>query len=391
MSDYKKNRKLAKKIMKSAGIRKDDGEETKIAKLENYIKKTYVILNGFPSRDNLKDINEYNIGSQLDVFKLYVYTLQYMELEYEVILTSDKTERRFDPEFDSWTYLNEPLLYFPGLKKYMDPSAVYARLGRINDNYLGQDGLFIQPLMLDDKISGFTRIKSIPKNELDKTEDIQRLQVKLTPDLQKCEIEYKREMEGYADVLLRYSYYSSDDEDKKEIVEGFIKGDAEDADVEINNVGNTDMFSTEEVNAPFMIDANVKTSYYIQNAGDKILLKVGELIGPQTEMYSEEPRQQPIEIGFAHKYVRHIVIEIPEGYQAKGLEKLNINIVYNNEKGEPCMAFTCRYKIEGNKLIIDCEEYYADLAYPITQYDDYAKVVNAAADFNKITILIEKK
>ena len=55
------------------------------------------------------------------------------------------------------------------------------------------------------------------------------------------------------------------------------------------------------------------------------------------------------------------------------------------------MNFTSTYKIEGNTIVIEYHEYYNDLDYPILQYDEFAKVINAAADFNKISILIEKK
>lgn len=175
------------------------------------------------------------------------------------------------------------------------------------------------------------------------------------------------------------------------MIETFVKGEAEESEIEIGEINNTDFVNPDVLKSPFDINAKLTTAYYVENAGDKILLKVGELIGAQSEMYSENPRQQPIEIAYAHKYVRKITIEIPEGYQAKGLEKLNIDLQYKNLAGEFSMGFVSSYTIEGNKIIITCEEFYNDLSYPIIQYEDYAKVINAAADFNKISILIEKK
>ena len=44
----------------------------------------------------------------------------------------------------------------------------------------------------------------------------------------------------------------------------------------------------------------------VERAGSKILVKVGELIGPQSEMYQEKPRQFPVQLPFPHTLERNI-------------------------------------------------------------------------------------
>ncbi|MDX5319672.1 MAG: hypothetical protein LPK45_01290, partial [Bacteroidota bacterium] len=392
MKDYKKGRKLVGKIKKNAAIAKTDDVRTQIYKVEHWIKTNVVGIPGLESADKLADVLKQHYGSQRDVLRLFMYSFEEMQIPYEIILTTDKTRRRFDPDYESWNFLTDVLFFFPDQNEYLDPLASYVRLGRINDDFIGQEGLYCVPYTTEGgKFKTNSKIKQIPENPVEKSKDIHKVHVKLTPDMLSCELDYSRMMYGYADMNLRSAYYSSDADDAKEFIEEFVKGEAKESEIEIKEVKNYNMGSSEEYEDGFGIEAHLKTSYYVENAGDKVLIKVGELIGAQSEMYSEEPRQQPINLAYTHQYVREISIEIPEGYQAKGLEKLDINLQYKNAAGEYSMGFTSSYKVEGNVIKISCVEYYSDLNYPILQYEEFAKVINAAADFNKISILIEKK
>ena len=54
------------------------------------------------------------------------------------------------------------------------------------------------------------------------------------------------------------------------------------------------------------------------------------------------------------------------------------------------MGFVSGYKLEGKVLTITVEEYYKKVQLPISAYADFQKVINAAADFNKVTLILEK-
>ncbi len=47
--------------------------------------------------------------------------------------------------------------------------------------------------------------------------------------------------------------------------------------------------------------------------------------------------------------------------------------------------------MEGNLLTITIDEFYKEVLQPIDIYEPFQKVINAAADFNKVTLLLEKK
>jgi hypothetical protein len=55
------------------------------------------------------------------------------------------------------------------------------------------------------------------------------------------------------------------------------------------------------------------------------------------------------------------------------------------------MAFISTWKQEGDKLIIEITEEYNQIKWPKTDYDNFVKVINAAADFNKVVLVLEKQ
>jgi len=123
----------------------------------------------------------------------------------------------------------------------------------------------------------------------------------------------------------------------------------------------------------------------LDKAGKNYLFRIGKLIGPQVEMYQEKKRQSPVELEFPHQYKRKIEVEIPNGYEVKGLESLDFSI-----KPDRSMGFTSTYSMRGNRLVVEVTEYYKEVRYPLEKFEDFRKVINAAADFNKIVLVLEK-
>jgi hypothetical protein len=145
-------------------------------------------------------------------------------------------------------------------------------------------------------------------------------------------------------------------------------------------------FSDYNKNTPIILKATVNAKDLNGKAGNKYLFKIGEVIGRQSEMYKKDkPRQMPIEISHAHSYLRKITVNIPEGYIIKNLDDLKMN------KDHGTYGFKSEYTLNGQKLEITVNEYYKNIYWPASEIDTYREVINAAADWNKITLVIEKK
>ena len=134
--------------------------------------------------------------------------------------------------------------------------------------------------------------------------------------------------------------------------------------------------------------ASTKSSFY-DKAGNRYLLKIGEVIGIQVEMYQEEERKLPVENEFNRIYTRNIQFEIPEGFTVRNLDDLKAEI-FHEENGEKSMGFSSNYERDGNQVNVFVKEFYKQLDYPLEYFDDFRKIINAAADFNKKVLIFEK-
>ena len=69
---------------------------------------------------------------------------------------------------------------------------------------------------------------------------------------------------------------------------------------------------------------------------------------------------------------------------------MKLNIAYRDKDQVPFL-FKSDYVVKGDIIEVRVEEYYKQIYAPLDRYEDFRKVVNAAADFNKITLVLEKK
>jgi hypothetical protein len=128
----------------------------------------------------------------------------------------------------------------------------------------------------------------------------------------------------------------------------------------------------------------------IEKAGNKLLVKIGMAIGPQAEMYQEKPRQEPINIEFGHVEERKIEFIIPAGYTISNVSDLKMDQTFK-DNGELTMGFVSDYEIKGNILSIHIMEEYRKTFYPLSQFDQFRKIINTSSDFNKVVLVLEKK
>ncbi|MEW6469326.1 MAG: DUF3857 domain-containing protein [Bacteroidota bacterium] len=387
----KKDISRVKGILKKIKVDKKLSEEEKIRKIEGYIKTHYVIKEyGADEFEEIGYIAKNHIANTRGVLKLFLELFKQLDISYEVVLTSDRFNKKFDGDFDSWVYLNEYLIYFPGIDKFMMPGSMFSRLGFVPSEYTCTDGLFIKGVELGDYVTGVGKIKKIPCVDYKANYDNIEANVKFEEEFTETSLHVKRTFTGYGALgygQAVYSYLS--EEDKKKTVDEIMKFIAEDSKVSNIVVSNTDESSI--LQKPMIIEGDVKTASLLEKAGDKYLFKIGLVIGPQAELYQEEERKSDAENDFNRGYHRVIVFEIPEGYKVTNLDALVMDVACVDKDGFRSAEFKCSYVVEGNKVTVTIEENYKKIIYPREQFEDFRKVINAAADFNKIVLYLEKK
>jgi hypothetical protein len=175
-------------------------------------------------------------------------------------------------------------------------------------------------------------------------------------------------------------------ENQLETRESLLKFMGDDAKVSSSKVFNAnDMMMGVK---PFVLTGEVTLGTLLESAGDKTLFHVGMTIGPQVELYQERERRLPVENEYNRGYYREISFPVPDGYKITNLDALNMKVVctYDGTAAE----FVSWYKQDGKMITVFIEENYREIRLPLEKFEDFRKVINAAADFNKITLFFER-
>lgn len=386
----KKEDKAVKKALKKTGPDvKNLSELEKIKAIEVFYKSPSVVSvdPNQSGKYGLASIAlEEGIANQRGITLLYTRIFNLLDIEYQLVFTTDKMSTRFDPDFESWAMLQEPLLYFPKHDKFMEPANAISRLGMITPNYADNYGLFIY----DREGIPKAKTKYIEPTTVDNNFDKMELDLKFNDNFKDTKIDVKRTMSGHSSYNLKPQLPFATEEQLEQILNQFVKFMGEDGEVLNREEKGTDP-AINAIDQPLEISGTVEINSLVERAGKNYLFKIGEVIGEQVEMYQEKKRVNQAEIEYPHQYIRDITFNVPDGYQVKGLEELNIDISYGkSDDGSKTMGFVSNYKESGNQVTVHIDEYYRTTTYPLEQFEEFREVINAAADFNKIVVIFEK-
>ena len=355
---------------------------------EHYIKTNYFFEeNGGNNASQIDFIIKNKYATSKGFTKFYAGILNHLGIKHEIVLVSDKNKKAFDPEFDSWNYLDDYLVYVNETKQFLSPKITSFRLGTISTSYLDTQGLFVRPEQIQNFTYPIAHIADIPAPSYKENFDNMDINVTFSDDLEINKIDLVRSYTGYSADYYKYALLLLEDEKKKEMLEEVVKYLALDAEIENVEVqeANTDYRLWRK---PFVVKGNFNTNSYIELAGDIILFKAGELIGLQSELYQEKERVTQIVNDFNRGYIRKIKVIIPDGYTIQNPEDLVIKKqVYDNDR--LIFNFDSSYSINGQVLEIEIDEYYDEIYYPVDKFEEFRGVINAAADWNKIVLVMK--
>lgn len=382
------NKKAKSSIQEFTATINGDDIESKIRNIDNVIKSSFILSES--GGDNLKDIEEIlqkKVANSTGMIKLYVSLLRHLEINHEIVLTTNRKKLKFDKDFEAHNFLNEFLIYFPKLKTYLSPTDMESRYefppAFLTDNY----GLYIKEVSLGDFKSAIGKVKYIPSVDASKTTDKMIIDVTFNPeDISSNTIRLQRSFTGYYALPIHPYMNLIKGENRDEFLESLAKTMNDNVTVEKTEVINEDpnLFGIK----PLKLVIDLKSDDFVEKIGKKYLFKVGELIGKQIEMYQEKQRVLPLENEYNKIYYRTININLPIGYKIANLKELNIENKYE-ENGKELFAFTSFYELKNNVLSITADEHYSTNIVSPEIFEKYRKVINTAADFNKIVLILE--
>lgn len=381
--------KALKKILKELEEFESPSGNT-VRKVEDYLKTNYHFVNASAEElTNLASIYENKAYNYYGGLRLYSRLFKEFEIPYQMVYTTDRSEIYFDKDFETNVFLDDLLFYLSDEDEYIDYTNPMSRLGYISSMNRYNHGLFIDQMELDGNVVGISSVKFIKHKPESFTIDSLDVVVEFGEDLYENELKINRSVSGY---LARYYQplleFIKDEDDKKEFEESLLKyidSEAKVAEMEVEN-GEGNLLGVK----PLRVHGTLEEARFMEKAGPNFLFKIGLLIGPQAEMY-EDPKERvtDVESDHARTYSRSLHFSIPEGYELSGLESLNMDekMMYNDEVSA---RFVSTYQQEGNEVVVNITEYYKEVVYPKESFEDYRRVINAAADFNKKTLLLKK-
>lgn len=386
-----KEKKAVNKFVAAANIPDGANEEAVIELLEDYMKNKINIDEKLVSEnaENLEAVIKSGNSNNFGAVRLMIAMLEARTIRYQAVFPSVRDQLPLVEELENWNRIEEMLLYFPGTKKFLQPSSVIYRYPFADPYWTATRGLFLKTTSIGDVTTAIAKFDTIPMIPFDQHAHNMEVSVKLDATGDSLIIDSKQILKGYGASAYRPIWAYLTPEKQQDALKDIISSVAKSENIQNIKAENTS-FTDFWDNKPLIISGTIHTAQLLDRAGNKLLFKIGELIGPQEQMYQEKPRQLPAELQYPHVLYRKLQFQVPDGYTVKNLKELNIDI--QEKKGNVLsMGFVSSYTLTGNNLVVEVMETYHDIKYPMSEFETFKKVINAAADFNKIVLVLEKK
>lgn len=368
-------------------IPKSGDLQEQIWNIENKIKKTITYNRFGDTKETINEIIKTKQGNQSDMLKLYTAVFKNFQIENNIVFTSNRFKIPFDSEFESYENLSDILLYFPSIKKYITPIDVEYRIPLFPANLANNNGLFIKSKMFAGVAMGIGEINFIEIPGTEVTHDEMEITVDFTNSMENPLITSTLSFGGYSAINFQPIKDFVSNDEYKNILKSVAKNYTVDTDYKTLTASNDGLENIGKKS--FVLKLSFDGKDLIQKAGDNYLFSAGKVIGTQTELYQEAKRVMPVEIDYPHAYLRKIKILLPKNATVKNLDKFNMDFK-TQINGKTEAAFISKYNQSENEITIENTEFYNIINYPLEKFDDYKAVINAAADFNKIVIVLNK-
>jgi hypothetical protein len=362
--------------------------EQQIRTVEHWLKSEIAISEDLSATPSVDEMIKLRQTTKFGITRLFVAFLNQLDVNFELVISCDQAIRPFDPDFNGWNYLNDYLIYFPEVNKVIIPDNSAYRLGLMPSNYQNSYGLFFHPLTFEGETSTLAYdVKRLPEENYRNNADTFLIRLKVNLEEMNLDVDVKRVFTGELASSFQSFWRIANQEKHDEIVSSLFNMGSQNTTIDSFSITNDS--PADIAIRPLIWNVSLTANSLIEQAGDDIIVKIGETIGEQSEMYQQSNRVLPVYVGSLHNYYRKIVFEIPKGYTVSNVQDLTMNVKMISNNRVSC-CFKADYEIVGSTLVIYSTEYYSELFYPVEDFQDFRDVINAAADFNKKTILLTK-
>ncbi len=382
-----KEQKAVRKFLEPLNLDKLP-EEEKIKRIEENIKQEIVYDEQQDSdeAEKLGYVLEKKTTGETGLVRLYVACFEAAGVQHDLGSTSNRFEYPLDDKFENWNRPSSYVFYFPATRQYLSPVTTFLRYPMIPAAFRENKALFCKRTTVGNLTTAIASMRNIPVLPLEESVDKIQAEVSFDKESMSPEIKLIHSFKGYNAMSLRETVTLIPKDKEKDFVQSIAAGIADQPEDIVSYDFNNKGLQHYSDNKPVEIHAMLKADKLMETAGSKWLFKVGDVIGPQAQMYQDKKRKLPISMPYPHSLIRDITINIPEGYKITNPESVKIDV----KDAEQTMGFKSEYTLKDGKMQIHINEFYSVDNYPATAIEPFRKVINAAADFNKVTLVLEK-
>ena len=381
--------KAVAKVLAAAKLPTAGPPAQRIAAAENYVKLNFNLdENASPA---LAQVVATHNAPETGFTHLLAAIYHTLGIEYELVVTSSREATPFDGTFDTWDYLDHFALYFPATGAFLAPGRPEYRYGMLPAAWTAGSGLFIKGVALGTIASAVGKVKDIPALAAEKSPQDLDITVAFAPDLSKSTVQLRQTLGGYPAVQIQPFWAQIPEAKRTEIMQELQKAVVPDAtnfqQLAVRNVER----GVSPLEKPFILEGQLESAALLDKAGPRYLFKIGTLLGPQTELYQKEERQFDVENDTNHGYLRTIRFDVPAGYAVRNLQDLNVDVKAGPDAAKPEFDFHSSYVQNGQTITVTVAENYRQIRWPKADFESFRAVVNAAANWNKVVLVLDKK
>ena len=352
-------------------------------KIDEYIKNNFIISDDDdPNLNEISYIFDNKISNDFSIIQVYTNLLKAAKVDYEVAISCNRYFLKFDPELFDPNQLREFVIYLPKSEKYISPNRIEYRVSEAPDDLLGNYGVFIDK-NLD---YYFSEITQSNKNF---SEIKKKIEIYIPKNLKKLKIKENRSFSGYWAIMNRNYVSLSENEETDFLIDYFTINGLNNKKVTNYNIKNFNI-SNNSYNTPLRINSTITTTELVEEVDGLVYLKVGKVIGLQSNLFDDNKRINEIEINFPNSYEYQIEVEIPKGYRVLDYSELNKAKEFISVDGSISAKFNSKATLNNNKINIVINEFYKNLRYDKGRYQEFREVINAAAKFYESTVILEE-
>lgn len=323
--------------------------------------------------------------------KLFAACFAQAGVRHELGMAGDRSQHRFDSQFESWIGLDDYIFYFPNQKKFLDPESIYLRYPVIRSEMVGGKGLFCTIPLRGEPTGNLYAIRTITPLSAGETAKKLAASVSFSKEMDPA-LDIAYSWSGYFATKLRQALPFYPKDKMKDLVTSLVPVADKPSDIDHYTISN-EGFENYYDNKPLELYASVHPTRLVSKAGKQYIFRLGAILGNQSNLYAEERRKMPVDLFYPYSTSSTITVNIPKGFKVINPEVARSSADYVSDNEEVVISFSSDYRLvkdktNGDRLIITVTQSCQQLHFTLNEYERYRKVINTAADFSKVTLLM---